>query len=478
MWAFPKSDLKYRLTLQVIAVSAIALFAASACFVIDTERSIRTRIDAVADLTAKTLELQQSKISWINNPRREFPDLPVIAASVMAPGLCIAYRANNGELVQRLCGGSQSDAGDPPRAFALVYRKLFDPGRDAVRPVSFRGEKIGEAIASIDAKTLMAEAWRDTSRLIAMLAVTLPILSLLVYAALARALRPTRVIRRGLERMAANDLSVRLPPFDLAELSAVGDVFNHLAGSLDGALAERNELMRRLIAVQDDERRHLALELHDEFGQSLAAVRALAASAQQTAAQDCPALLPECDGIARTASGMMESLRGALLRLRPPDVDELGLAASLESLIAGWNGRSRGRTRFEIVLSGRFENLPVELAANLYRVVQEATTNAAKHAGAARVRVHLTACRAPVLDGDGTDEEIELVVEDDGSLADRPVKSGMGLLGMRERVASLGGRLSFEAGPKGGAVLRVVVPFRANASTDQKPRAPAAEFAA
>ena len=478
MWAFRQSDLKYRLTLRVIAISALTLVAASVYFVIDTERSIRARIDAVADLTAKTLELQQSKISWINNPRREFPDLPVIAASVMTPGLCIAYRANSGDVVQRLCGGSQSDALDPPRVFAMVYRRLFDPGREAVRPVLSRGEKIGEAIASVDPKTLMAEAWRDTGRLIAMLAITLPLLSVLVYAALARALRPTQIIRSGLERMAGNDLSVRLPRFDLAELSAVGNVFNHLAESLDRALAERNELMRRLIAVQDDERRHLALELHDEFGQSLAGVRALAASARQTAAQDCPAVLRECDSIARTATEMMESLRGALLRLRPPDVDELGLAASLEGLIAGWNLRSRGRPRFEIMLSGCFEKLPAELAANLYRVAQEATTNAAKHAGASLVRLHLAGCEAGNSKGDGTDDEIELVVEDDGGLADRPVKSGMGLLGMRERVASLGGRLSFEAGPKGGSILRVVVPFVANAGKGEKPRAPAAEFAA
>ena len=477
MWAFPKPDLKYRLTLQVIAISALSLAVASAYFVIDAERSVRARIDAIADLTAKTLELQQNKVSWVNNPHREFPDLPMIAPSVMAPGLCIAYRANTGSIVQRVCGGSQSEVGDPPRAFAAIYRKLFDPGREAVRPVLFRGERIGEAIASIDPKTLMAEAWRDTARLIAVLAITLPILSGLVYAALARALRPTRIVRSGLERLAANDLSVRLPPFDLAELSAIGDVFNHLAESLDSALRERNELTRRLIALQDDERRHLALELHDEFGQSLAAIRALAASAQQSAVQDCPDLLPECDGIARTATEMMESLRGALLRLRPPDVEELGLAASLEGLIAGWNRRCRGRTHFEIALSERFENLSAELGANLYRVAQEATTNAAKHASASRVRLCLTARLVHPSNGDRSDREIELVVEDDGRLADRPVKSGMGLLGMRERVASLGGRLSFEAGPKGGSILQVVITVAADASLGRQ-RAATTELAA
>jgi signal transduction histidine kinase len=467
MWMFPKGDLKYRLTLRVIAVSAICLAAASTYFVLDTDRSMRGRIDAIADVTAKTLELQQNKISWISNPRNEFPDLPLIAASVMAPGLCIAYRANNGDIVQRYCGGPQSVISDPPQAFASVYRKLFDPGREAVRPVLFRGAKIGEAIASIDSATLTIEAWHETGRLIAVLAITLPLLSGLVYAALARALRPTRAIRAGLERIAANDLSVRLPPFDLAELSAIRDVFNHLAESLDRALSERNELTRKLIALQDDERRHLARELHDEFGQSLAAIRALAASAQQTAAQDCPELLPECDSIARTATEMMETLRGALLRLRPPDVDELGLAASLEGLISGWNRRSRGQTRFEIATSDCFENLPEELRANLYRVAQEATTNAAKHAGATRVSLRLTMRQVPVSTGDKANREIELVVEDDGRTNDRPVKSGMGLLGMRERVASLGGQLSFEAGQGGGSALRVLIPVTATTSLSQ-----------
>ena len=152
------------------------------------------------------------------------------------------------------------------------------------------------------------------------------------------------------------------------------------------------------------------------------------------------------------------------LRLRPPDVDELGLAASLEGLISGWNRRSRGQTRFEIALSACSENLSTELKANLYRVAQEATTNAAKHAEATRVRLHLTMRRVPVSHGDRTNGEIELVVEDDGRTNDRPVKSGMGLLGMRERVASLGGRLSFEAGRSGGSALRVVIPVPEAAS--------------
>jgi signal transduction histidine kinase len=167
---------------------------------------------------------------------------------------------------------------------------------------------------------------------------------------------------------------------------------------------------------------------------------------------------------------MMETLRGALFRLRPPDVDELGLAASLEGLIAGWNGRSRGQPRFEIAISGSFERLASSVSANLYRIVQEALTNAAKHAGATRVMLRLQMHEA----APSGDSEITLAIDDDGRpgdpqgnpqgdlKGDPQFKSGMGLLGMRERVAALGGRLSFEAGQPNGSALRVIVPVIAS----------------
>jgi signal transduction histidine kinase len=458
MWMFPKSDLKFRLTLRVMAVSAFCFAAIAAYFLVDTDRSMRAGVEKIADITARTLELQQNQIQWMNNARLGFPDLDTIAASVMTPGLCIAYRGNNGETLQRLCGGARSEF-EPPKAFAVLYRHLFDPGREVVRPVTFRGAKVGEAVVWIDEAALTADAWRDAGRLIAVLGLTLPLLCALIYAALARALRPTRSIRLGLERIAANDLSTRLPPFDLAELSAIRDVFNHLAERLGTTLAERNELTRRLIALQDDERRHLARELHDEFGQSLAAIRALAASIRQSAAQDCPALLTECDSIARTATHMMDTLRGALFRLRPPDVEELGLTASLQGLVAGWNSRCGGRTRFDIELSQGLESLPTSLCDSLYRIAQEALTNAAKHAEATRVRLRLALREPQPASGEGVAGDIELSVKDDGRASDHVVKSGMGLLGIRERVESLGGRLGFEAGRERGATLLVVIPL-------------------
>ena len=344
----PKLDLKFRLFLRVVALAALCFAAAAAYVLFETDRAARARADWIAEVVAKDLALQQGQSHWIKGAPMQFPDLQRVAAAIMAPGLCIAYRAQSGEILQRLCSGAAPDDTGAPQFFADLYQRLFDAGRESARPVSFGKEAHGEAVASIDRQSLIGQSWRETSRLAVIMAVALAGLCVLVYAALADALRPTRAIRAGLERLAAGDLSARLPPFDLAELSAVGNVFNHLAGSLETTLAERQALTQRLIVVQDEERQHLARELHDEFGQCLAAISAVAASAGQTAQQECPALLSECQSIARTAAHMMDALRGALLRLRPPDVDELGLAASLQGLVAGWNTRGGGRTRFSI----------------------------------------------------------------------------------------------------------------------------------
>jgi len=317
-------------------------------------------------------------------------------------------------------------------------------------PVLIEGNPRGVAVATFDPATQIGQSWREASRLLSIMAIALAGLCVVVYAALARALRPTRAIRTGLQQLAADDLSARLPRFDLAELSAISEVFNTLAQRLQTTLAERSALTRKLIEVQDEERRHLARELHDEFGQSLTAIAAQAAAATHTAERECPQLLDECRGISRMTAGLMETLRGALVRLRPPDVEELGLTLSLESLVASWRGFEKGRTRYDIAVIGKVDDLPPGVCASLYRVAQEAITNVAKHAHARLVQLRIEAGEA----------DIVLTVEDDGEAvgANLAPKTGMGLLGMQERVVSLGGTLRFERPTTGGARLVVSIP--------------------
>jgi signal transduction histidine kinase len=445
----PAIDLKLRLALRVAALAAVCFIAVAAYALFDSDRVAKAKASRIAEIVARDLSLQQSQAQWLSVSINATPDLQGIAA-LMEPGLCIAYRDNAGAFRQGVCSGAPADEMAAPEIFASLYRAIFRPGEPISMPVLVAGSARGMAVATFDPATQIGQSWREASRLLSIMAFALAGLCVAVYAALARALRPTRAIGAGLNQLAANDLSARLPRFDLAELSVISGVFNTLAERLQTTLAERNALTRKLIEVQDEERRHLARELHDEFGQSLSAIAAQAAAAAHTAERECPPLYEECRGISRTTAHMMETLRGALVRLRPPDVEELGLTISLESLVASWNGFEKGRTRFEIAITGEADGLPPGVSASLYRIAQEAITNAAKHAHARCVQLRLEA----------GDADIVLIVEDDGEAADVSLtpKAGMGLLGMLERVVSLGGTLQFERRETGGARLVARIP--------------------
>jgi signal transduction histidine kinase len=451
-------DLKLRLALRVAALAAVCFLAVAAYALFDSDRAVRAKASRIAETVAKDIALQQAETQWYSLSSNVTPDLQRVATPLMEPGLCIAYRDQTGAFRQGICSGTLADETAAPVTFAALYRAIFQPGQPTSTPLFIAGKPQGMAVATFDPATQIGQSWRDASRLLSITAFALAGLCLAVYAALARALRPTYAIHDGLAQLAANDLSARLPKFDLAELSAISDVFNRLAERLEVTLAERNALTRRLIEVQDEERRHLARELHDEFGQSLAAIAAQAASAAHTAERECPALLGECQGISRTTAGMMETLRGALVRLRPPDVAEFGLTLSLESLVASWNSFEKGRTRFDIAVIGAVDDLPPDVCASLYRIAQEAITNAAKHAQARHVRLCLEV----------GSNDIVLSVEDDGEATPSAagaditksgvMKAGLGLLGMQERIVSLGGTLRFERLAAGGTRLVATIP--------------------
>jgi signal transduction histidine kinase len=439
-------DLKLLLALRVAALAGVCFLAVAAYAMFDSDRAARAKVSHIAEVVAKDISLQQAQVRWFSLSSERTPDLQRVAGPLMEPGLCVAYQDKAGGFRQGICSGALAEDIAAPESYAALYRGIFHPGEPVSKPLLVEGV----AVATFDPATQIGQSWREASRLLSIMAFALAGLCLAVYAALARVLRPTRIIRNGLNQLAANDLSARLPSFDLAELSAVSDVFNTLAQKLEAALAERNALTRKLIAVQDEERRHLARELHDEFGQSLTAIAAQAAAAAHTAEHECPPLYEECRGISRTTAGMMTTLRGALVRLRPPDIEELGLGLSLESLVASWNGFEKGRTRFDIAVIGQVDDLPQSVCANLYRIAQEAITNAAKHARARHVRLRIEAGPTDII----------LSVEDDGEATDGNLapKAGMGLLGMQERVASLGGTLRFEPRAAGGARLVATIP--------------------
>ena len=214
-----------------------------------------------------------------------------------------------------------------------------------------------------------------------------------------------------------------------------------------GLLAHNRELAQQLIAVQENERLALARELHDDLAQHCTAIRIEAACIQRS--RDSAQITAAAQRAAAAAEVLHQSVRRLLRRLRPAELDELGLVAAVQSLCESWQQRSGVGCAF--VHDGPLHALGEAVDTAVYRVTQEALANVLRHAGAAHVGIELSAHRS----------ELTLSVLDDGRGFDASSAThGLGLLGASERAAALGGVMQATSTPGAGARVRMVLPLK------------------
>jgi two-component system, NarL family, sensor histidine kinase UhpB len=401
-------------------------------------RSIDRETSASADRVAAQLEiLYWRELLWRGGLRNEgllpAPEWQTLdTLKLVSAGVCVAFAPGTGEPT-RLCGQVEGVGAQAPVWFESIYEGILGPQAGLNRARSARQADAGSIFAGADPEAAVRQAWLRVST-IADFAAAMA-LAIFVFATLAIAytLAPTSAIVAGLRQMALGDYRRRLPPFRAREFALIGRAVNDLAGRLERARAERIALIRRLIEVRDDERKLMARELHDEFGQCLTATAALA-GAIEAGARGRPDLVQDARAIGGVARRMMTSLRGALAQLRNPIAEELGFEASLAQLVAGWNALDAPRTAVRLDFAADLGGVPDDIASNVYRIAQECLTNAIRHGAPSEVRV----CVGRIAERAGA---ISLTVEDDGGgdAARVVAAAGRGITGMRERVEAFGG---------------------------------------
>jgi PAS domain S-box-containing protein len=231
----------------------------------------------------------------------------------------------------------------------------------------------------------------------------------------------------------------------LADISDVRLMQRELADALD----EHRLLAQKYVLVQEEERRSLARELHDEMGQCLNAIKLDAVSIRGMAEGKDTDIEAGANAIIELSAHVYDAVRGIMQRLRPAALDALGLRDALADLVGQWSRRNAGvRCTFEA--ASELGGLGEAINITVYRVVQECLTNIVKHAGAASVTVSI----------DRSADELHVIVADDGSGMDPSAKrSGLGLLGLRERVEALHGRLDLRTEPGRGVMVYAQIPI-------------------
>jgi signal transduction histidine kinase len=267
--------------------------------------------------------------------------------------------------------------------------------------------------------------------------------------------RPVRELEAAATRIREGDFEARARAFPGDEFGKLAQTFNDMAESLQryrGEVRRKDEsrvaLLERIVQTLEDERKHLSRELHDQVGQSLLAVLL-----------DLQGLCdfrghPEsaCREIEQRLIGLVEEVQRLARGLRPRLLDDSGLESALETYVEEISGGNGIRVDFQHVVDAAGARMPRHVELTLYRVAQEALSNVVRHSRATVASVVLH--RRP--------NHATLLVEDDGCgfLPDAVRQgTGLGLIGMRERLALIGGSLDVESAPDRGATIRARVPL-------------------
>jgi signal transduction histidine kinase len=257
---------------------------------------------------------------------------------------------------------------------------------------------------------------------------------------------PMRLRNDTIGLIVAGDKLVPDRRFSSEDLRLAETFASRASVAVDQARRIQRDALRRVVKAQEDERRRLARELHDETGQALTSILLGLKALEEL--DDMAALGDGVAALRERVVATLQDVRRLAVELRPAALDDFGLEAALERLTAGF----AEQTGMKVEIESRLHEtrLPEEVATVLYRTVQEALTNIIKHADAGRVSIVVTQKA----------HSVGAVIEDDGRGFDpeQGVDGGIGLIGMRERVALLDGSVTIESAPGKGTTLVVEVP--------------------
>ena len=299
--------------------------------------------------------------------------------------------------------------------------------------------------------------------------------------------RPLRDLTAAADKIASGDLSVRIRDFGRDELGQLARSFDQMRQKLGDTLEEvrtwnrelearvadrtvaleksyaeirekdriRGELLRKVISAQEDERKRIARELHDETSQALAALLVAIDAADVAISQNGKGTTAGFGKVRTLASGILDEVHKLIFDLRPSLLDDLGLLPAI-----GWYAESRLQplgVKVHLEVEGEPIRLETQVETALFRIIQEAITNVARHAEAEYLAINL----------DFKESSIWIEIEDDGKgfdtsgPKDHPSNgTGFGLLGMNERIALLGGRMEIDSEVGQGTRIRISVPYR------------------
>jgi two-component system, NarL family, sensor histidine kinase UhpB len=342
---------------------------------------------------------------------------------------------------------SHDDINQPPAWFV----RFVHPTQTTVSlPITVGARSFGSLVIKSDPRDEITEIWQGiVTQLAVGTAVTIALLFITMLV-VDRSLGPVSEIGRAMGNIGAGQYAMRVKPGGSPEIAEICHGLNHLASALKQADDDKRNLAARIVSLQDTERKEIAAELHDEFGPHLFTLRAHASSLANLARNDqadLSAVRAAGQAILQQINALQQSNRNVLARLRPVGLSELGLPTALQVLVRQWR-EIRPQVEIETHVSAEIGGTDETTDLTIYRIVQEALTNAFRHSKATRIDV--------TVEPDHGSRAIQVRIEDNGVGLNPDHARGLGLTGMQERATALGGRFTVSSTNKGVSVHATV----------------------
>ncbi|MDP3942399.1 MAG: histidine kinase [Methylotenera sp.] len=405
----------------------------------NASEDVRAEVTSTANLALHLLDAEilhySSDFGWINNG--DGASIFRLKELGNIRHLKIEFYDINGKLRETNRNKKQAlEDNAPPKWFVNAMSLTGAEMQKQTRNIILSGRYVGELVVTPDPSYEIAEVWNDTVGLLGLAALFFVLINVLVYFAVKHTFKPVDRILDALTQMEQGRFSSRLPDFKQVELDAIGKKFNSMADTLQSSTQNNHRLTQQIIRLQEDERKSLARDIHDEIGQYLTAIHVDASAILN--GRKLSVAKESAHAISSVTRQMMDMVHEILQRLRPRALDELGLGLALGELIHHWRQRCRNVNIIQNIVS----NIgPIDEAVSItaYRVVQECLTNIAKHANARRVTINV---KQDV-------QYLYLHIEDDGVGFDPTITAqGFGLAGMNERIQGLMGEMKIESSKK------------------------------
>lgn len=437
-------SLRYQINVRIFVSSLCILLLGSLLALWQARSAVEKEVDSSIHLAVQLITFGFAQAA--HNLHAETDWLPQFNALKETRHLSIQLKMPSGEIVRIAHKNPDiSQAELPPEWFINLVEGTHPQAEHAITTL---GGKQLTLIIQANPLDEITEVWAESLGVFSTLLLLTAFTFLAVNLAFNKALKSIAVIVNALKNIETGDYQQKLPDFTIAEYDSIAKAINHMTAELAHSQQQNRALTQHSLAIQEDERQRLSQELHDELGQSLTAIKVMAATAERSGQ------IASIQPIIGVCDHLMGVVRSMMHQLHPLILTELGLKATMEDLLNHWTLRNPG-LNLSISCPDEVDDLDSKITIQIFRIVQECLTNIVRHAQAQRATISLS-----VVHPTSRPKTLCLCVSDNGvGCAPEQLKSGFGLLGMKERIHSLGGELSIQTQPLQGMSITASIPL-------------------